>query len=223
MPEIAEAQAAKYLTHNEDLRILDATVQCVAISNAVSTPPGSPSDGDRYIVGAGATGVWSGHEDDLAYWRSSSWTFMVPSEGWHCYLLNLDSWYVYQSVSTGWVPTFGSLAYDIGASVNGIPTVSQVLLRAPMVRAVEFPDNFVGSVSIANVAATAQSDFLIKRNGTQIGYFRFAAAGTVATFTTSGSGVEMFAIADVLTVESPASPDSTLADIGFVFMGTKST
>ena len=32
----------------------------------LSAPPGSPSEGDRYIVGPSATGDWSGHDGEIA-------------------------------------------------------------------------------------------------------------------------------------------------------------
>lgn len=221
MPEISESQASKYLTHNEALRILDATVQCVAISNVVTVPPGSPSDGDMYIVGAGATGTWSGHDDELAYYRSSSWVFITPQEGWHCWVLSSGAWFMYQSASTGWVLALEAFYFDIGGGCNGAPAASQVLLRAIMVRSISFDNDFAGSQAEAEVAATAQTDFDVQKNGSSIGYFRFAAAGTAATFVTSGSGDETFSAGDVLKVVAPASPDATLANIAFTFAGTK--
>lgn len=220
MPEISESQASKYMTHNEALRIADVLIQPVAISDVVSTPPGSPSDGDMYIVGPTATGAWTGHEDDLAFCWVTTWLFIAPLEGFHVWLLSEDAYFMY-SGSLGWVPGLEGLFYDVGGSVNGVPTGSQVLIRAPMVRDVAFPDDFAGSVAVAGIAATAQADFPIKKNGSQVGYFRFAASGTTATFSTSG-GATALTSGDVLVVEAPGTPDGTLADIGFTLKGTKS-
>ncbi len=50
-----------------------------------STPPGSPTDKHVYIVGTGATGVWDGHDDDLAYWNGvlGVWQYLTPeSDMW---------------------------------------------------------------------------------------------------------------------------------------------
>lgn len=221
MPELSESQAGKSLTVNEALRVLDAVVQCRAIDNSISTPPGSPSDGDTYIVGPGATGDWSGHEDEIAYYRSSSWTFIEPQVGWHCFVISENEWFIYDSASTGWILALDAFYYDVGGGCNGVPSASQVLLRAIMVRDVSFPDNFSGSQAEAEIAATAQTDFDVQKNGSSIGYFRFAAAATAATFNTTGSGVEAFAAGDILKVVAPASPDATLAHISFTFKGTK--
>ena len=66
----------------------------------------------------------------------------------------------------------------------------------------------------AATAATASTVFTIKKNGsTTVGTFTFAAAGTVATVSiTSGA----FAIGDLLTIEAPATTDTTLSDIAFI-------
>lgn len=46
-----------------------------------STPPQSPSAGDRYIVEATATGDWAGQENNVAEFDGSSWSFTVPLTG----------------------------------------------------------------------------------------------------------------------------------------------
>ena len=45
----------------------------------LTTPPGTPATGDRYIVEAPATGAWTGHEAEIAEWNGTSWDFTVPS------------------------------------------------------------------------------------------------------------------------------------------------
>ena len=47
-------------------------------------PPGSPADGDSYIVAATATGAWAGKEKQVAVWDGiSAWVFSgAPREGW---------------------------------------------------------------------------------------------------------------------------------------------
>ncbi len=50
---------------NLALNVIDALLQTAVIDVGVNTPPGSPADGDLYIVGTG-TGAWTGHDDALA-------------------------------------------------------------------------------------------------------------------------------------------------------------
>jgi len=54
----------------------------------LTAPPGSPSAGDAYIVGASATGDWASHDDDIAVWDGSAWVFYTPAIGWLCYLVD---------------------------------------------------------------------------------------------------------------------------------------
>jgi hypothetical protein len=49
------------------------------ISIGLTTPPGSPSNGDRYLVGTGATGAWSGKDGYLAAYVTSAWFFKSPT------------------------------------------------------------------------------------------------------------------------------------------------
>lgn len=57
LPFIAQSQAQKEVTHNAGLTVLDALAQISVKSRAMAAPPGSPADGDRYIVPTGATGA----------------------------------------------------------------------------------------------------------------------------------------------------------------------
>jgi hypothetical protein len=65
---------------NEAIRILRALSRNTVISMSLTAPPGSEADGDSYIVGAGATGAWSGKDDYLAHYvaEGASWDFMEP-------------------------------------------------------------------------------------------------------------------------------------------------
>jgi hypothetical protein len=82
LPNILGAQAQKHVTHNEALRLLDGMVQLGVISRTLTTPPGSPVDGDRYIVASGATGLWAGWDLNVAFWTDGAWLRLVPRRGW---------------------------------------------------------------------------------------------------------------------------------------------
>ena len=49
----------------------------------LSTPPGSPVHGDRYIIGASATGAWSAHDGQDASYDAvgAQWLFRSPQPG----------------------------------------------------------------------------------------------------------------------------------------------
>lgn len=85
IPLLAEAQAGKYLTVNQTDLLLDAVTQGAVLSAALTAPPVSPANGDRYIPLATATGAWAGHENQIAYWYVNAWSFYPPKTGWRIF------------------------------------------------------------------------------------------------------------------------------------------
>jgi len=118
-------------------------------------------------------------------------------------------------------PSGGADPYDVGASYPGSPTASAVLMRYPFPRAVVFPAGLIGSCGTADTGATATATFSIRKNGSQVGtmVFNTGSPNNVASFTMASETT--FSAGDVLTVVAPASPDATLADIGFGLAGTR--
>jgi hypothetical protein len=56
--------------------------------------------GDRYIIPAGATGAWSGRDDDIAEY-TTTWVYTTPSAGFAAWVEDAGAYYVYSSGS--WV------------------------------------------------------------------------------------------------------------------------
>jgi len=69
---------------------LDTLIQLVVINMTTSTPPGTPTNGDRYVPLATATGAWAGKEDDIAYYYNG-WYFISPDIGWTLYDQNTNA------------------------------------------------------------------------------------------------------------------------------------
>lgn len=106
---------------------------------------------------------------------------------------------------------------SIGAAVSGAPDDSQAIV-IPVTRSLSLAADATGSTAKALVAATAQTDISVKKNGSSIGTIRFAAAGTTASFV--GISQTSFAAGDVLVFTFPATADATLADIGIALKFT---
>ncbi|HTM78343.1 MAG TPA: DUF2793 domain-containing protein [Devosia sp.] len=115
LPFIMPQQAQKHITHNEALQALDALVQPVVESRTLSVPPASPLLGDAYIVGPGATGVWAGHDNEIAAFQSGAWLFYDPAPGWLVYakaeqaivVFDVGAWTALASNGSAGVPTLG--------------------------------------------------------------------------------------------------------------------
>lgn len=102
------AQSQKHVTYNEAMRALDALVQQTVLDIDLADPPGSPADGDRYIVAASPTGAWSGQAGKLAAWQDGAWAFYTPREGWLVWVADEDVLYVYDGTSWDELSTSGS-------------------------------------------------------------------------------------------------------------------
>ena len=85
-PYIVQSQSQKEVTHNEALNVLDGLVQPVAEDRDLTAPPGSPTEGQVWIVAAGASGDWAGEDDALAQFIGGAWAFHAPQEGWSVWL-----------------------------------------------------------------------------------------------------------------------------------------
>jgi len=80
IPYIPENTDDPVAALNLALRVIRALTQTCVISMALTAPPGSVNDGDKYIVGSGATGDWAGMDGYLAEYvaLSDTWDFFAP-------------------------------------------------------------------------------------------------------------------------------------------------
>lgn len=79
--ELAPSQSQPEIVVNAGTRVLEAAGVTSVISNVLTAPPGSPSDGDLYIPAAAATGAWSGKEDTLQLYVGTAWVTISPKNG----------------------------------------------------------------------------------------------------------------------------------------------
>jgi len=81
LPAIEAAQAQKHVTHNEALTLLDCLTQLTTESRSLTAPPASPADGAGYIPATGATGAWTGWDNQLAVFSGGGWLRLAPVPG----------------------------------------------------------------------------------------------------------------------------------------------
>ena len=75
--------------------------QCSVKDRNLTIPAAGPTNGDRYIVAAGATGTWLTHDNKIAVWDGTLWIFYTPKEGWLTYIEDEQKISVFKS-ATGW-------------------------------------------------------------------------------------------------------------------------
>jgi hypothetical protein len=88
LPCIEGNQAQKHVTHNDALRLLDTLVQLTVLDRDLTDPPASPTEGQSWIVKAGATGAWAGRDNAIASWQDGVWQFSAPKIGWTAYAID---------------------------------------------------------------------------------------------------------------------------------------
>ena len=129
------------------LRSFDALVQGTIISNAVVTPPSSPSNGDAYIIPAGATGVWSGLTNLIGVWSTEitlpgtdtkvpGWEYYTPNAGWEFYATSLGSYYMFNG--SNWIKVgFTTIENEIpGGTKDGV-NLTFTLANTPITNSVK--------------------------------------------------------------------------------------
>jgi hypothetical protein len=121
IPYIAAAQAQKHVTHNEGMTLLDTLVQLSVLDKDLSTPPGSPVEGDTYIVAAEATGAWIGWDQRIARYIDGTWRSYLPGQGdgagWLAYVIDESTLYVF--TGTAWEALYVAEGHSGVSSVNG--------------------------------------------------------------------------------------------------------
>lgn len=104
--------------------------QVVAVLDTLAAPPGSPSTGDSYLVGAGATGAWAGHDGEIATWDGSQWVFTTPAEGDVVYDRDAGKLYVYTAGGTWEELTTGmEYVFPAGTWQDPVPVSTGSLWR----------------------------------------------------------------------------------------------
>ena len=144
LPYILQNQAQKEVTHAVGLNGLDALTQTAVESISLTTPPAG-IEGNLYIVGAGATGVWAAKDNQLAQFIGGSWIFYPPFEGLRVWDKETAQPLVY--IGTVWRHEF-SAAGKVGF-FGAAPVVKGVVTFGNM-------DNEIGGLAIS--AAYSQTE-----------------------------------------------------------------
>lgn len=147
LPYLAAAQAQKHVTHNEALRSLDALVQLAVADATLTDPPGSPAEGDRYIVPAAAAGAWAGHETDIAAFVDGAWAFFTPLAGWLAFDAGSSSVLVFDG--SGWESVGGFLGVIEQLGINAVADATNRLAvgsNAVLFAGIEAGDGGTGDI-----------------------------------------------------------------------------
>lgn len=121
LPEIASQQAQPEIPINAALRRTDAAVNIRTLTAGGNTPPGSPAEGDRHVVGTSPTGAWAGQANAVAFYSNGGWQFLAPQTGWIVY--DVDTAGRLEFNGTAWV------AFSAGGGIAEAPIDGQTYGR----------------------------------------------------------------------------------------------
>lgn len=127
---VAANQAQKEVTVNTAITTIDAILNRGAIDRALNTPPGSPANGDLYIIGNSPTGDWSSKADEVAYYQSG-WSFIGPNEGMSIWVNDENLLYTWDGsawVTNGISPAVGDAMFAKNITGNDV-VVSRIELK----------------------------------------------------------------------------------------------
>ena len=94
---------------NQALSKIDATISLSVLNVEQITVPATPTLGDRYLIGTGASGVFAGRANQLAVYGYSAngtqqWNYYAPINGLVAYETSTTYTWIYQTSTTSWVP-----------------------------------------------------------------------------------------------------------------------
>lgn len=146
LDEIAQNQANKYLTHNTALRQLEA-LAFRALSKTTTAQPGSPANGDVYIIPGSATGAaWATYtEGDVAIYNGG-WSSLSPFEGLSLWISDTNQRWTYDG--SGWKFESGA-----GTGANR-PAVADALLGAMYLNTTTGIPNFNDGTNWVNASGS---------------------------------------------------------------------
>ena len=127
LTHLVEGQASAEVTINDAINKLDATVQLSVKDRDLTAPPGSPTEGDRYIPKATASGDWASKENFVAVYLSG-WVFITPREGFRAWIEDENRWVTYNG--SAWVYRTSSeiTASATQTQAGGTPITTEVVL-----------------------------------------------------------------------------------------------
>lgn len=175
LDEITASQSGKDVTHNTGLRQLEGRLVRVK-SRTTSAQPGSPANGDTYILPTSPTGTnWSTFAaKQIAHYYGGSWKAWTPIEGIRVWVNDEDSVWVYNG--TDWV--LDTRAPMLSKSVAGSSnvTLTEIESRYPAI-------DMTGAITanIALIVTTTPKLFVVRNSAT--------GAFTITVRTSAGSGI----------------------------------
>lgn len=240
IPQIAENQNNKFVTHNNAIDYLEAAMSALLTKSTAGTTAITLTEDEcvRYRYYQITTGTASGafnlvFEGDIGSQQANR-EFVVSNESGQTITVKSDAAGTTVVLTTGQkalvrqdgdnmteiVRFYGAtVPYDFGLFISGLPEDGVECFKIVAIRAFDLADDFAGARGHVGVNPTATAAFDVLKNGSSIGSVSISTSG-VFTFNTTGAGVSM-AAGDRLSLTTPSPQDATLSNVAIFFLGTR--
>lgn len=163
-PYVTNGGAGGEVTHNKALNMLDAIVDCSVVGFGTNAPPGSPNNGEAWLIGASPSGAWVANANDIAIWNDG-WTYVETKE--HMFVFDIagdvlkrlddkgtNTWVEYGGQASSVTPltdsTGGSATGTVGAAGG---TYSQSFLNDSLASILAKQAEIIAALQSANLMA----------------------------------------------------------------------
>ena len=180
-------QASAHVTVNEGTVALEAFAQLSVKSRTTAAQPGSPANGDRYLLTGSPTGAqWSTQANKLAVYVGTAWKFFTPKEGMFSWIDDEDLFMRYTGAA--WVDVAASSFIPRTATILNPTNAENVFLfradRAMTIRKIV--------AVIAGSGSPSKTWSLRKNSDVSAAGTEVVTGGTATTNTTTGASITSF-------------------------------
>jgi hypothetical protein len=201
---------------DQNFRTEETLIGLKVISNALTAPPGSPADGDTYVVATGGTGAWATQDGAIASYMAGAWYFFRPVDGLRGWFANLSGFRRYNG--TIWVAEVTSrnkaaaLAQWVSGAVvqNG---VFRFMWKAPYAGTVDSLDYVTGNGSFT---------LAVKINATNVTGLGAVAVSSTTPANATATAANTFAAGDEVSgtvTAATGSPANVFLNLNVTWAG----
>ena len=180
-------QDSAHITVNEGTVALEAFGQLSVKSRTTVGQPGSPANGDRYLLTGSPTGAqWGTQANKLAVFVGTAWKFFTPKEGMFSWIDDEDLFMRYTGAA--WVDVALSSLILRAVSINN-PTNAekQFLFRADRAMTIRKIVAVIAGSSSPSKTWSLRKGSDVSASGTEV-----ITGGTATTNTTTGASITSF-------------------------------
>jgi hypothetical protein len=208
------------IAHLDDILGIPGTSELPPVISVLNTPPMSPLDGDRYLIGTTPTGIWLTLENQIAEWNtiSNSWIYTIPVLNNVVYITNVLM--ILRFNGTTWVPYQGTAVLQNGNTLSGNMTIGtndayKLIFKTNNIPALWINSSQNVGVNIANPTAKLHV----------VGSFRYVDGNQADTYilTSDINGNATWQAPALLNLQHVLTNGSSTGDIQIVSLNTFST